>query len=109
MLPKILEPKTLLREKIKMLKEKADQWHNKYLEAKSKLQMLEAEKILLTSQIIDLQNTIKRYREEENSKKVSELKEKLKHQAKAKLLSGKKLSFEELKILIEDDEWYSPA
>ncbi|MEM1775751.1 MAG: hypothetical protein QW079_02345, partial [Nitrososphaerota archaeon] len=100
----LLEKQTKLREKIQELKSKADQWHQKYIEVKNILQQLEAKKILVSSQIIELQNILKKHREVEEAKKFMEIREKLKNEAKAKLISGKKLTFEEFKILLEDGE-----
>ena len=94
-----------LREKIQALKQKADEWHAKYLEAKERLMKLEAEKILLVSQLIEQQNILKKLKEDEERKRLEERKKRLKAEAKLKLHSGKKLSFEEFKALMEDEEW----
>ena len=71
------EQSRALREKLTELKQKADGWHAKYLEAKKELQRLEAEKILLSSQIIELQNLLRKIREleEENTRLKRELEE----------------------------------
>ena len=44
-------------------------------------------------------------KEDEERKRLEERKKRLKAEAKLKLHSGKKLSFEEFKALMEDEEW----
>lgn len=103
-LGQIIEQRKSLREKIQELKCKSDGWHAKYIEAREKLMRLEAEKILISSRIIELQERLNKYKQEDEERKLREAKERLKAEAASKLSSGKKLTFEEFKALLEDEE-----
>jgi uncharacterized coiled-coil DUF342 family protein len=76
----------------------------KYNDIKNKHRFLEAEKILLNSKLIELMYKIKSKKEEELKKKEAEIKKKIKEEALMKIKNGKKLTFEEFKILFEDQE-----
>ncbi|RLG06030.1 MAG: hypothetical protein DRN59_03660, partial [Thaumarchaeota archaeon] len=60
--------------------------------------------ILITSRIIEIQERPEKYRQAGEERRQRMIKERLKREAKLKLESGKKLTFEELKALIEDGE-----
>ncbi|BAJ51423.1 conserved hypothetical protein [Candidatus Caldarchaeum subterraneum] len=97
-----------VKDLIMQLKPEADEYHNAYLEAKKKAQMCEAEEILLTSRLVELQEFVKKRREFELRAREYMMKEKIKTKAMEKLSKGEKLSFEEMKLLFEDDAaWMS--
>ncbi|MEM4306464.1 MAG: hypothetical protein QXD61_10885, partial [Candidatus Caldarchaeum sp.] len=97
-----------VKDLIMQLKPEADEYHNAYLEARKKAQMCEAEEILLTSRLVELQEFVKKRREFELRAREYMMKEKIKSKAMEKLSKGEKLSFEEMKLLFEDDSaWMS--
>lgn len=92
-----------VREMIQELKPEADSYHQAYLEAKKKAQMADAEEILLISRLVELQEYAKKHRELALRTREYALKEKVKSKALEKLSQGEKLSFEEMKVLMEDE------
>lgn len=92
-----------VKDLIQQLKPEADMHHNAFLEAKKKAQMCEAEEILLVSRLVELQEFVKRSRELEIRAREYMMKEKIKTRALEKLSQGEKLSFEEMKLLLEDE------
>ncbi|MCS7137202.1 MAG: hypothetical protein NZ941_02400 [Candidatus Caldarchaeum sp.] len=96
-----------VKDLIQQLKPEADIHHNAFLEAKKKAQMCEAEEILLVSRLVELQEFVKKSRELEMRTREYMMKEKIKTRALEKLSQGEKLSFEEMKLLMEDDSAWS--
>ncbi|MCS7133281.1 MAG: hypothetical protein NZ921_00570 [Candidatus Caldarchaeum sp.] len=92
-----------VKDLIQQLKPEADSYHNAFLEAKKKAQMCEAEEILLVSRLVELQEFVKRSRELAIRTREYMIKEKIKTKALEKLSHGEKLSFEEMKLLMEDE------
>lgn len=92
-----------VRDMIQELKPEADSYHQAYLECKKKAQMAEAEEILLISRLVELQEFAKKHRELTLRTREYALKEKVKSKALEKLSQGEKLSFEEMKVLMEDE------
>ncbi len=92
-----------VKDMIQELKPEADVYHNAYLEAKKKAQMAEAEEILLISRLYELQELVKKHRVAVLKAREYMLKEKAKSKALEKLSHGEKLSFEEMKVLMEDE------
>jgi uncharacterized coiled-coil DUF342 family protein len=93
-----------LLENYKNIKNEINILSEKYNEIKNKHRFLEAEKILLNSKLMELMYKIKSKNEEELKKKEAEIKKKIKEEALMKIKNGKKLTFEEFKILFEDQE-----
>ena len=85
------------------IKSEADSLHAAYLQAKEQSKPLHEEFKKLTEQKKTLQDALRK--EEEIQKKRAEkvLKEKLESQARDKLRRGEKLSFDEFKLLADDD------
>jgi len=98
-----------VKDAIQELKPEADKHHQAYLEYKNKAAMADAESILLTSRLVELQEFVKRHREVELKTKEYMLKEKVKSRAMEKLSHGEKLSFDEMKVLMEDEEAWAAA
>ncbi|GBC69784.1 Chromosome partition protein Smc [archaeon HR01] len=90
-------------ESVKELKPLADQHHSQYLEYRQKSQMVEAEIILLSSRILELQDLVRKHKEEQAKSRENELKERVKSRALQKISAGGKLSFEEMRLLLEDE------
>lgn len=84
-------------------KRQADDLHNRFVQMRERRDRLEAQRILLASKLYDLQKLLRGSREELAKRKISEIKEKKKKEVMAKLSKGKKVEFEELKILLEDN------
>ncbi|MEM4288495.1 MAG: hypothetical protein QXV97_06795 [Candidatus Caldarchaeum sp.] len=93
-----------VRDLIQQLKPEADSHHQAYIEAKKKAQMAEADEILLVSRIVELQEYVKKHREIEIRAREFAMKEKVKSRALEKLSIGEKLSFDEMKVLMEDED-----
>jgi len=92
-----------VRNMIQELKPEADMHHQAYLEAKRKAQMAEAESILLVSRLVELQEFVKKIRELDLRSREYLMKEKVKSKALEKLAQGEKLTFDEMKVLMEDE------
>ena len=88
-------------EKIKTLRTEANETHNKYVEIREKAKICHLKCVDLLGQIKALQTTIRKKEEEEKTKQQADLKKKVENEAIDKLKRGKKLSFEEFKILAE--------
>jgi len=88
-------------ENIKKLGVKADEMHKKYVENKEEAQTFQSKYAEIFNQIKALQKAIQEKEEEEKTKQLAELRNKLEKEALDKLKRGKKLSFEEFKILAE--------
>ncbi|MEM1947017.1 MAG: hypothetical protein QW614_00060 [Candidatus Caldarchaeum sp.] len=93
-----------VRDLIQQLKPEADMHHQAYIDAKKKAQMAEAEEILLVSRIVELQEFVKKHRELETKTREYAMRERVKARALEKLSVGEKLSFDEMKVLMEDEE-----
>ncbi|MEM4498124.1 MAG: hypothetical protein QW692_04785, partial [Nitrososphaerota archaeon] len=74
------------------------------VDARRRLMELEAEKILVSSRLIELQEKLEKLKQQEEKRRAEIVKEKLKAEARLKLATGRKLSFEEFKALMEDGE-----
>jgi uncharacterized coiled-coil DUF342 family protein len=87
----------------KNIKGEADSLHGVYIQAKEQVKPLREEIKKLTEQRKKLQDTLRQ--EDEKRKKNAEqaLKEKLETQARDKLQRGEKLSWDEFKLLADDD------
>ncbi|MDW8092098.1 MAG: hypothetical protein RMJ06_00195 [Nitrososphaerota archaeon] len=89
------------------LKVIANDAHAEYVRLKEELMKLEAERLLAVSKLHELRQLIKGRREERFQRKVLELREKMKREAQEKVAKGKKVGFEELKVLLEEDpSWF---
>ena len=88
-------------EKTKALKTEADEMHRKFVESKEKSKACHSKYMKILEKIKVLRTTIQRKEEEERSEKQASLKKKIEDEASDKLKRGKKLSFEEFKILAE--------
>jgi uncharacterized coiled-coil DUF342 family protein len=88
-------------EKAKTLKMEADGMHGKYVESKEKAKAYHLKCIEMLEQIKALRATIQQKEEKERSKQQANLKKRIEDEALDKLKRGKKLSFEEFKILAE--------
>jgi len=102
-LNKIREVIKTVRDTIGELKPEADSHHQAYLDAKKKMQVVEAEIILLSSRLSELQDMVRKQKEEQARNRENAMKERLRSQAKQKMSAGGKLSFEEMKLLLEDE------
>jgi uncharacterized coiled-coil DUF342 family protein len=93
----------------KDVKSEADRLHDAYIKAKEQVRPLHEEIKKLTGQKRKLQIAV-REEDEKRKKSVEQaLKEKLGSQAKDKLERGEKLSWDEFKLLAEDDSQDSQA
>ena len=88
-------------EKIKALKTEADENHKKYVEAREKAKGCHAKFVEKLEQIKTLRAAVRRKEEDEKAKQEADLKRKVEDEALSKLKQGKKLSFDEFKILAE--------
>jgi uncharacterized coiled-coil DUF342 family protein len=95
MINKITESRTI--------KEEADKLHSAYLETKEKTAPSNAELRRLAERKKRLQDSLREEEERERKTKEQALKDKLESQARDKLQRGEKLSWEEFKLLSEDD------
>jgi uncharacterized coiled-coil DUF342 family protein len=98
-----------VKDAIQELKPEADKHHQAYLDYKNKAAMADAESILLTSRLVELQEFVKKRREVELKTREYMLKEKVKSRAIEKLAHGEKLTFDEMKVLMEDEEAWAAA
>ncbi|MEM0440289.1 MAG: hypothetical protein QXF45_00500 [Candidatus Caldarchaeum sp.] len=96
-----------VKDLIQQLKPEADTHHNTFLEMKKKAQMCEAEEILMISRLVELQEFVKKSRELEIRTREYMMKEKIKTRAMEKLSHGEKLTFEEMKLLMEDESTWN--
>jgi uncharacterized coiled-coil DUF342 family protein len=88
-------------EKVKTLKTEADEIHHKYVESKEKAKACHSEYMRILEKIKALRAAIQLREEEERSRKQADFKKRVEDEASDKLRRGKKLSFEEFKILAE--------
>jgi uncharacterized coiled-coil DUF342 family protein len=102
-LNKLREGLNTVMDSIRKLKPEADSHHQAYLEVKKKMQVVEAEIILLSSRLYELQDMVRKQKEEQARNRENAMKEKLRSQAMQKISAGGKLSFEEMKLLLEDE------
>ncbi|MEM0451467.1 MAG: hypothetical protein QXO17_07875 [Nitrososphaerota archaeon] len=87
-----------------MLKAELDEVRQKYTQVKNVWDRYEAEVILLASRVFDLRRALRAEREEYLKRRISAIKERKKREALEKLSRGEKVDFEELKLLVDDDE-----
>ncbi|MEM1944837.1 MAG: hypothetical protein QW756_05070 [Nitrososphaerota archaeon] len=104
---KLREILKAVRESINDLKPEADRHHNAFLETKKKMQVVEAEIILLSSRLYELQDLVRKQKEEQARTKENAIRERVRSQAMQKITMGGKLSFEEMKLLVEDESAWS--
>ena len=88
-------------EKAKALKTEADEMHRKFVESKERANTCHSKYVEILEQIKALRAATRQREEEERTKQQAELKRKIEDEALDKLKHGKKLSFEEFKILAE--------
>lgn len=87
-----------------VLKAELDEVRQKYVQVKNVWDRYEAEVILLASRVFDLRRALRTEREEYLKRRISAIKERKKREALEKLSRGEKVDFEELKLLVDDDE-----
>lgn len=90
-----------LIENIKVMQSEADEMHKKFVDSREKSNVLEASFDEIFSKIKSLRRSISEKEEETKAKKIAELQIKLEEEALEKLKQGKKLTFDEFKILAE--------
>ncbi len=83
------------------IKQMADEEHQKFINVKEKLYGVQKKYVKTISKIKSLRNQIKDFYKRGSIEKQEELRKKIESEASKKLEKGKKLSFEEFKILIE--------
>jgi len=88
-------------EKAKDFQTKADEMHRKYVETKEKANAVHLKCAEMSEQIKNLRTAIQQKEEKERKKQQLDLKKKIENDALEKLKKGKKLSFDEFKILAE--------
>ena len=88
-------------EKAKTLKTEADENHRKYVENREKAKACHSKFVEKLEQVKSLRAAIRQKEEEEKSRHQADLKRKVEDEALEKLKQGKKLSFDEFKILAE--------
>jgi len=88
-------------EKAKALKTEADKMHHKFVESKEKANTCHSKYVEILDQVKALRTAIRQREEEARTKQQTDLKRKIEDEALDKLKRGKKLSFEEFKILAE--------
>lgn len=88
-------------EKAKTLKMEADENHRKYVENREKAKACHSKFVEKLKQVKALCAVIRQKEEEEKSRHQANLKKKVEDEALEKLKQGKKLSFDEFKILTE--------
>jgi len=93
-----------VRAHILNLKEEADKHHQVFLEKRKDAQLIEAERILLSSRLTELQDLVRKVRASQAKSREVSLKEKIRLQAIEKVNSGGKLTFDEMKVLLEDED-----
>jgi uncharacterized coiled-coil DUF342 family protein len=93
-----------LNARFDMLKAELEEVQQKYAQVKNVWDRYEAEVILLASRVFDLRRALRAEREEYLKRRISAIKEKKKREALEKLSRGEKVDFEELKLLVDDDE-----
>lgn len=89
--------KVKLMEEHRELRAKADAFHKAFVTCRESEMRLEAERILIISRLKEIDRSAKSSRE-------TAIKQEIRKQAKLKLESGRKLTFEEMKILMEGEE-----
>ncbi len=87
-----------------VLKAELEEVRQKYTQVKNVWDRYEAEVILLASRVFDLRRALRSEKEEFVKKRISAIKERKKREALEKLSRGEKIDFEELKLLVDDDE-----
>jgi uncharacterized coiled-coil DUF342 family protein len=88
-------------EKAKTLKMEADENHRKYVENREKAKACHIKFVEKLEQVKALRAAIRQKEEEEKSRQQADLKRKVEEEALDKLKQGKKMSFDEFKILAE--------
>ncbi len=83
------------------LKKKADEAHHSYLSTRTKGETVHFEYMAKIMMIRDLENQIKGYYEAEQVNREAEVQKKVEDLAENKLKKGKKLTFDEFKLLVD--------
>jgi len=91
-------------DKIRDLKAEADEMHKKYLESREKVRELHSRYKEILDQVRSLKKVIREKEEKEKAKRLSELRKKVEKEALDKLRRGEKLTFEEFKVLAEEED-----
>ncbi|MEM1989047.1 MAG: hypothetical protein QW782_00215 [Candidatus Bathyarchaeia archaeon] len=86
------------------LKSKLNEVTNKYLEIRNEAAKLRLKRKDLLDQIHAIRNLIREEEERKRREVISTLKEKIKRETLEKIRRGEKVSFEEFRILVEEDE-----
>lgn len=89
--------KSKLLEEHKKLRDNASAYHKAFVKGRESEMRLEAERILVISKLKDIARSTRASRE-------TAIKQEIRKQAKLKLEAGRKLTFEEMKILMEGEE-----
>ncbi|PUA31453.1 MAG: hypothetical protein B9J98_06285 [Candidatus Terraquivivens tikiterensis] len=90
-----------LKDAYEKLKKDADEKHRAYIQLKDRLSRAEAEQILLQSKLTVWVERVKKAMDDAARQKEEEFKKRVIAEAREKLLKGKKLTFQELKLLLE--------
>jgi len=88
-------------ENMQTFKARADEMHREYVKNREDAQALQLKYLEISNQITSLQRAIQEKEGEEKAKQLVDLRNKLEKEALDKLKRGKKLTFEEFKILAE--------
>lgn len=104
MLKDVNEEISKMREEYDNLKKEYEERHKDYMQVKERLSRAEAERILLQSKLTVLMEQIKTDMDNVARRKEEEFKKRVIAEAKQKLLKGKSVTFQELKLLLENDD-----
>ncbi len=104
MLKDINEEISRMRDEYDNLKKKYEERRKNYMQIKERLSKAEAERILLQSRLTVLMEWIKTSMDEVARQKEEEFKKRVIVEVKQKLSKGKSVTFQELKLLLENDE-----
>ncbi|MEM2910714.1 MAG: hypothetical protein QXO01_06605 [Nitrososphaerota archaeon] len=93
-----------LKDEYEKLKNDSDEKHKNCTQLREGLNRAEAERILLQSKLTTLIERVKRAMDDVAKQREEEFKKRAIAEARQKLLQGKKLTFQELKLLLENDD-----
>lgn len=91
-------------ERIRALKAEAEDLKRKYVEARERIQVIRSKSIENLNQIKSYKRELQEIEERERAERLSKLQRELREKALEKLRQGKKLTFDEFKILSEHGE-----
>ncbi len=89
-------------EKARILQVEADNYHQSFLQNKQKAQTIHKDLVQINERIIALKLELAEKREKERISRENEMRRKLKAEVLKKLEAGKRLTFEEFKLISED-------